>query len=275
MLPAKGGSAALTLLMLSTAFSSDALAVDTSSMVLIPQGSYQPFFATPPASIANVINQRNEQRPLEQASDAAKAAPPIPIPAFWMDAYPVTRAQFYSFLNKHPEWDKKNAPALFVDALYLTSKEKNTAPMTAVSWFASMAYCNHLGKTLPTIDQFEYVYANNQQDQEEINRQVYSWYSYPATAALREVGTSTPNSFGVYDLYGLIWEWVFDFNAIIVAGGDGRDISDSDTGLFCGSGSLNSLDPTDYSAFLRFSVRTSLKARYSTKLLGFRCVYEP
>ena len=40
---------------------------------------------------------------------------------------------------------------------------------------------------------------------------------------------------------------------------------------FCGSGSIGVSDATDYPAFMRYALRSSLKANYTVENVGFRC----
>ena len=67
-----------------------------------------------------------------------------------------------------------------------------------------------------------------------------------------------------------MWEWVDDFNTAMVTG-ESRGDSALDRDLFCGAGSLGVNDPNDYAAFMRFALRSSLKANNTTTALGFRC----
>ena len=82
-----------------------------------------------------------------------------------------------------------------------------------------------------------------------------------------------PNVQGVYDMHGLIWEWVEDFNASIMTGESRADVA-LDRNLFCGGGSASAADPGDYAAFMRYAFRGSLQAKYTIRNLGFRCAKE-
>ena len=65
-----------------------------------------------------------------------------------------------------------------------------------------------------------------------------------------------------------LWEWTLDFNSLPVASGSQED--GSGASLFCGAGA-RARDARDYTAFLRYAFRSSLKASYTLKNLGFRC----
>ena len=74
-------------------------------------------------------------------------------------------------------------------------------------------------------------------------------------------------------MHGLVWEWTSDFNSIFLSGESRKD-KDTDNNLFCGSGSVNATDLMNYAAFMRYAFRGSLKAKYTTKNLGFRCAQD-
>ena len=95
----------------------------------------------------------------------------------------------------------------------------------------------------------------------------------PSSRNFENVGVSAPNYFGIYDLHGLIWEWVADFNSVFVSG-DNREDSDSKNDLFCGDGAVSATDRANYAAFMRYALRNSLRGSYSTQNLGFRCAYD-
>ena len=142
--------------------------------------------------------------------------------------------------------------------------------MTNVSWFAAQAYCEFLGKALPTTDQWEYALADQGRDQAKLKEKILSWYGKPHAQKLSNVESGMPNGFGIYNLAALIWEWTQDFNNLLV-GQETRDGDAKDANLFCAGGSQITNDTTNYAAFMRFSFRSSLKASFTTGDLGFRC----
>ncbi|MDZ4287001.1 MAG: SCO family protein, partial [Prosthecobacter sp.] len=148
------------------------------------------------------------------------------------------------------------------------------APVTHVSWFAAKAYCEALGKRLPTQDEWE---SAARADLTRIDassdpaflRQVLEWYATPATRILAAVNTTPLNVHGVRGLHGLVWEWVHDFNSSMIVG-DGRSDGTLERQLFCGAGSLLAADVANYSAYMRYAFRSSLKGAYCVASLGFR-----
>lgn len=236
-------------------------------MALVPAGRYAPFFATK-----------------EPAKDSAEGArrEPVSVASFWLDRYPVTNAQYLEFVRANPEWRKSRVKSLFTDGHYLecwkgdfalASAGARQSPVTFVSWFAAQAYCEWKGKTLPSVDQWEYAAADQGRGSDKAKKRILEWYSRPTGKGLARVGSTPKNGFGIYDLHGLVWEWTFDFNSAIQTD-EARDGGAKDNNLFCGAGSQGALDPADYASFMRFSFRNSLKANYTVANLGFRCAKE-
>jgi len=208
----------------------------------------------------------------------------VEVKDFEMDIYPVTNAEFLDFVKLYPNWQKSNALKLFTDKSYLANwkndlelkkSEKLNSPVTYVSWFAAKAYCECQGKRLPTVDEWEYVAMSDETTKDarvksSYNEQILAWYEAPRSNE-NKIGQTPKNAWEVYDLHGLVWEWTLDFNSVLITGESRKDV-DKDSNLFCGSASLNATDLMNYAAFMRYAIRGSLKAKYSMKNLGFRCV---
>ena len=77
--------------------------------------------------------------------------------------------------------------------------------------------------------------------------------------------------YGVRDLHGLVWEWVDDFNALLVSP-DSRSGADPDKLKFCGAGAISLQDKKNYAVLMRIALLSSIGAADSTSSLGFRCV---
>ena len=232
----------------------------TDGMKLIPAGTYLPLNRSP--------------KDLEK----------IPVAAFWLAEFPVTNAQFLDFVRAHPKWQRSKVSRLFADSSYLTQwagdldlgpSAPPNAPIVRVSWFAARAYAAALGQRLPTTAEWEhaaaagYTSANGKNDA-QLNRDLYAWLARPTPDVAPDVSTAKANFYGVRGLHGLVWEWVDDFNTALVTG-ESRGDSGLERDLFCGSGSVGAKDTSDYAAFMRQALRSSLRANNTTSSLGFRC----
>lgn len=203
---------------------------------------------------------------------------------FSMDATAVTNEQFLAFVKANPEWQKSKVKSIFAEASYLSHWENDTilgaqvdprAPIVYVSWFAAKAYSKWCGRALPTVDQWEYAAQadkyNAAGNSDEFKNELLRLYEKKQHNHQTAVGKGEPNYWGIFDMHGLIWEWTIDFNSILISGESRKDGS-LDRNLFCAGGSLGSVDPLNYAAFLRYAFRGSLKAKYCLKGLGFRTV---
>lgn len=218
--------------------------------------------------------------PLYGTSDKVK------ITDFLMDVYPVTNEEYLEFLQDNPRWKKSQVKKLFADESYLVNwKDDETlpegfklnAPVTNISWYAAKNYCECQGKRLPTVDEWEYAAMANESiaDAREdltYNQYILGWYETPNTFG-NAVGTTFKNYWGVYDMHGLVWEWTLDFNSVMISG-ESRKGATGDNNLFCGAAAVGATDLMNYAAFMRYALRGSVKANYSIKNLGFRCVQD-
>ncbi len=101
-----------------------------------------------------------------------------------------------------------------------------------------------------------------------------SWYAKPAGQPLADVGLGAKNFYGLNDVHGLVWEWVEDFNALLVSS-DSRDQSDPDRLKFCGAGAISLTDRDNFAVLMRVAFLSALSANSTARSLGFRCAAEP
>lgn len=204
---------------------------------------------------------------------------PRQVGAFYLDTRPVTNAEYLEFVKTNSEWQKSKAKKIFVDKNYLSSwksdlnfgtSEMARSPVVQVSWYAARAYCESQGKRLATVDEWEYVGQMPFKDKKDLQTVILEWYGAKAPWPLPAVMSRAPNVIGIHDMHGLIWEWTEDFNSSMVTGESRADTA-LDRNLFCGGGAANSADPSNYAAFMRYALRSSLKAKYTVQNLGFRC----
>jgi formylglycine-generating enzyme required for sulfatase activity len=229
-------------------------------MVLIPAGTYAPLLRT------------------KDEPDR------VPVATFWLDERPVTNAEFLAFVRVQPKWQRSRVSPLFGDRGYLGDwagdlepgpKAPADAPVVRISWFAARAYATWTGKRLPTTAEWEraaaagFTMADGAKER-GFSAAALAWFGRPTPDPLPAAGHGRRNFFGARDLLDLVWEWVDDFNTAMVTG-ESRGDNGLDRALFCGAGAADARDLTNYPAFMRAGLRSSLRASYAVPNLGFRC----
>lgn len=207
------------------------------------------------------------------------------LPSFDVRVLPVTNEEMLAFVLRRPAWRRDEVATLFADQGYLSHWPTATSiaptqakqPVTQVSWFAAEAFCEGEGARLPTWHEWEYVAAadatrTDARKDPAWRDRILAWYARPSSAPLPNVG-GAPNVYKVRDLHGLIWEWVDDYAGLMVSG-DSRKQGDPETLKFCGAGAASMQDKENYAVLMRVAMLSSLKARDTTKNMGFRCVRE-
>lgn len=207
----------------------------------------------------------------------------VQVKSFQIDDSPVTNAEFLAFLKKNPQWTKSKVSSLYADADYLNNwpddfeipkDAKPESPVTNISWFAAQAYAKSVGKRLPTIDEWEFAALADEKSKNAAGKAEFTQYilnSYQKKGMYKAaIKQQKPNYYGIYDLYGMVWEWTEDFNSVMISG-ESRNDSAKNESLFCSGAAVTTSDLTNYAAFMRYAMRGSLKADYSVNNLGFRC----
>jgi sulfatase modifying factor 1 len=229
-------------------------------MVRVDEGVYQPLYVSPGNADGSSVM------------------------AFFIDIDPVTNVQFLEFVTENPRWKKSLVSPLFAEPSYLQRWASDTdigtagenQPVTNISWFAAKAYAQWKGNRLPTIAEWEYVASAGMNtpfgsQETDYEKRILELTNRAIPNPLPEVGASDANYWGVRDLHGLLWEWVSDFNSMLITGESRADAS-LERKLYCGSGVIGASDFTDYAAFMRFAFRGSVSAAYANLNLGFRTV---
>ena len=228
------------------------------------------YVALPGGSFASVL-------PADGKAAAAQVAP------FRLRTELVTNGEFLAFVKSHPAWRRDRVAPILADARYLTQWGNADAlgaevfarqPVTRVSWFAAQAYCESEQARLPSWYEWEFAAAADASRRDARadpawRESILGWYSRPSNTALPEVGGAA-NVYGVRDINGLVWEWVDDFNALMVAS-DSRDQGDPDLLKFCGAGALSMQQKENYAVLMRIAMLSALKAADTTNNMGFRC----
>ena len=184
---------------------------DGAEMVLIPAGEFQ----------MGSNDGLNDEKPVHR----------VYLDAFYMDKYEVTNAQFKKFIDANPAWAKDRIPSQYHifdrdfkyhDGDYLKDwngdsypSGKGNHPVVWVSWHTAAAYAQWAGKRLPTEAEWEKAARGGMEGKK------YPWgdsidstkANYGATegeGGTKPVGSYSPNSYGLYDMMGNVWEWCMD-----------------------------------------------------------------
>lgn len=228
-----------------------------SLFIPVPAGSYQPLYGRP--------------------GDA-----PVHVAAFRIDRDAVTTGDFLAFVRSNPQWRRSAVKPVFADRKsYLASwtgdldagSTSLRAPVTGVSWFAARAYCAARGQRLPTVAEWEYVAAASATARDAARNPEFIASRldlYTTRAARRGVLPHEVNRYGVRGLHDGPWEWVEDFNSVLVSD-DSRGTGARSHELYCASAAIGATDPGNFPAFLRYAVRAGATPRTSLDNLGFRC----
>ena len=162
------------------------------------------------------------------------------VPAFLIDRYPVTNAEFLSFVTsggyhepsfwstegwqwrehnrvEHPlYWRKQQRGGWIELSLHHNGSLQLRHPVQSVSWYEADAYTRWLGKRLPTEEEWEKAASWNPERNEKL---LYPWaggkpdsHTCNCDAFSKETtGVDQPtagqSSYGCTDMLGNVWEW--------------------------------------------------------------------
>ena len=141
------------------------------------------------------------------------------IESFLLSKFLVTQDLYYKITQKSPSSIKgKNKPIETVswrDAIIfcnLLSSELNLEVCYTFESDSDEIHLNHLanGFRLPTEAEWEYACKCGTKDVLYGDLDNIAWYKNNSEKSTHEVGLKEPNSWGLYDMIGNVWEWCSD-----------------------------------------------------------------
>lgn len=207
--------------------------------------------------------------------------------AYWIDKFPVTNRLYARFLNEvgnqtgsgsyYYAADNANARLVRVAGVWRIRKDFEDHPVTDVSWYGALAYCQWIGGRLPTEAEWEKAARGT-------DARTYPWGNQEPTCEFANFegcldGTSVIGSYpdgssyyGLLDMAGNVWEWIndwYDENYYIEATKLNPRGSEKGTARAIRGGSW-----ANSQRYLKCTYRSCSHPEDAGSNLGFRCVVD-
>ncbi len=202
----------------------------------------------------------------------------VHVDSFYIDAYEVTNKQFKEFVDAtgykaEGDWEEYATP------------ERMNHPVVNVSWKDANAYAKWAGKRLPTEAEWEYAarggsnykwfWWGNNPDATKTNYRSEGESFFEGVWRLlglrkigtKEVGSYSPNGFGLYDVLGNVSEWCQDVFKPYEGNKSDKKIFKKNYRVVRG-GNWESPNPV----FIRITSRHGADPKSFSYNRGFRCV---
>ena len=146
---------------------------------------------------------------------------------FWIGKYPVTIAQYMAFCRETggnwPEWLEIGSDYNIHDGgndyyhRHVSEDPGDNRPIVGVSWEDAVAFCEWMSAEsggeirLPTEAEWEYACRAGSSGERYGDLDRIAWYSKNSESTKHPVGEKEPNTWGLYDMLGNVWECCCDW----------------------------------------------------------------
>ena len=225
--------------------------------------------------------------------------PPHPVKIsqpFWMAKTEVTIGNYLSFLRNSGnlsgvDFEAEHCPLEKINNSFEIRKDNDrfsedlNQPMIEISWNGAIDFCGWLcvhekaknripdgyEYRLPTEAEWEYACRAGSQGDFAGEFDQMTWFSSNSKSQTHPVGKKIPNDWGLFDMYGNVWEWCFDWQGNYPA----ESVTDpwgpdKGTSRVLRGGSWLSVDWE-----CRSSYRLWRRPTYTSDFIGFRVVLAP
>ena len=164
---------------------------------------------------------------------------------YYLGVYEVTQAQYMRVMGTNPSWFTEDTEAVLrngfgADPRWFkkSSGQRSVSavhPVERVSWEDAVEFCKKLselpeekktGRTYRLPTEAEWAHAclagsKSAWSYFDSGLRDYAWFGGNSKGHSHPVGEKKPNEWGLYDMYGNVWEWCSDLNGAYPEGDKG------------------------------------------------------